>query len=528
MVADDRPEHHPMETSLATTADRFQAVIEKSWDAIALLEAEGKVGYVSPSTTRILGYVPDQIVGRNLFDFVHPEDRASIHDQFVQLQARPGSTFTATFRSHHHDGTWRWIETIFTNLLQEPGIEAVVANYHDVTEYKHMEEVLRERAERLAEADRRKDEFLAMLAHELRNPLAPVLNALRVLRLACGDRQIIEQAQNMMERQIRHMAGLVENLLDMSRITRNMIELHRERLDLAALVRNTAEDYRDTLVRGGLSLMVLVPPRPVWVSGDPTRLTQVLTSLLSNSAKFTDPGGEVHVALSVLADRRQAVLSVRDTGIGIDQDMMPQLFDVFAQADRSLDRTRGGLGLGLALVKGLVQLHGGEVEAHSDGPGQGSEFLVRLPLLGEPALRGESRGQTAPAAEQRRILVVEDNRDAADSLRMLLELLGHEVAVAYSGPEGVQSAREWRPDIVLCDIGLPGMDGFGVAEELRRNPQTAKTRLIAITGYGREEDRRHSHEVGFDYHLIKPVDPEDLLKVLISFQDHVTHQPRAP
>jgi len=491
-----------------------RAVLGKSWEAIALLDAEGTVQYASPSTDRVLGYSPEEIVGQNLLGLVSVEDRRQAGERFSQSLAAAGAGFTSTFRCRHKDGSWRWIENVFTNLLAEPGVGAVVANYHDVTEHKQMEEELRERASRLAEADRRKDEFLAMLAHELRNPLAPVLNSLHLLRLSESDPQAVERARTMMERQIRHMARLVDDLLDVGRMARNGITLHRERLDLATLVREEAEDHLAELEKAGLTLVVDVPATPIWVAGDSTRLTQVLADLLGNAVKFTDPGGLVFIALKPDSEKRQAALSVRDTGIGIEAEMLPVIFDVFAQADRSLERTRGGLGLGLSLVKGLVQLHGGTVLARSEGPGRGAEFVVRLPLEGEPAALSGSLEPARPAEEGLRVLVVEDNRDAAESLRLLLELLGHKVMVAYTGPDGVRAAVEWRPDIVLCDIGLPGMDGFGVAGTLRRNPATARARLIALTGYSRDEDRRHAREVGFDLHLVKPVDPHDLVNLL--------------
>jgi signal transduction histidine kinase len=374
---------------------------------------------------------------------------------------------------------------------------------------------LRSQQEELLRVSRAKDDFLGMLAHELRNPLGPILNGLHILRLSANNRQALEQARAVMERQLRHLSRLVDELLDMSRYTRGRVELQLERLDLARLVRTTAEDYRPTLERAGLTLDVEVAGGPAWVTGDATRLPQALNNLLENAAKFTDRGGRVVVRLTVGADRREAVLSVRDTGIGIEPEMMPRLFDVFAQADRSLDRTRGGLGLGLSIVKRLVELHGGEVAAASAGAGRGAEFTIRLPLVAEPPALVAVPTAAAPPGERLRVLVVEDNRDAAESLRMLLELLGNEVSVAHTGPDGVRLAHEWQPDVVLCDIGLPGgLDGFGVATELRQDPATAKARLIAITGYGSDKDRERARRAGFDYHLTKPADPAALQQLL--------------
>jgi CheY-like chemotaxis protein len=353
-----------------------------------------------------------------------------------------------------------------------------------------------------------------MLSHELRNPLAPVLTGLHVAREA-ADAPTRDQALAAAERQTRHLARLVDDLLDVSRITRGKVEIRREPLDLARLVRTAAEDRRPLLEQRGLALAVEAPEAPVWVEGDPTRLVQVVNNLLDNAAKFTDPGGRVDVRVAVGDDPAEAWVTVRDTGIGIEPEMLPRLFDVFAQGDRSLERTRGGLGLGLSVVKGLVDLHGGRVEAASAGPGRGSEITVRL-----PAGRGTAaapRPEAARAGRSRlRVVIVEDSPDSADSLRLLLEVRGHEVRVAHSGPEGVDLAVAWRPDIVVSDIGLPGLNGFEVARRLREQPGLEKMRLVALTGYGSEEEQLRGREAGFDHYLIKPADPADLERVLTS------------
>ncbi len=379
----------------------------------------------------------------------------------------------------------------------------------EIAERKRGEELLRD-------ADRRKDDFLSMLAHELRNPLAPVLNGLHVLRLSQSDGQALEKARTMMERQVQHLSRIVDDLLQVSRIKRGKLVVRPERLDLARLVRDTAEDHRHAFEQAGLGLELDVPEVPVWVQGDPTRLAQVLSNLLQNAVKFTDRGGRVIVRVGVEEAGRRAVLTVRDTGAGIEPDMLPRLFVAFAQADRSLERSKGGLGLGLALVKGLVELHGGEVHAASEGPGSGAEFTVRLPRQPEPPALTAMPAAPGRAQKKLRILVVEDNQDAADSLKMLLELFGYDVAVAYSGPAGVKTAEDWQPDVVLCDIGLPGMNGYEVAGALRRNPVTAKARMIAVTGYGADEDRRRSKEASFDAHLTKPADPAALQELVAS------------
>jgi CheY-like chemotaxis protein len=362
-------------------------------------------------------------------------------------------------------------------------------------------------------AARRKDEFLAMLAHELRNPLAPISNGLHVLRQPAVDPGSKERALDTIERQVKNLTRIVDDLLEVSRLTRGRIDLRVERLDLGRLTRDSVEDRRADFERAGLAVEVRVPQLPVWVAGDSTRLTQVLDNLLGNAVKFTPPGGRVTVRVGREEPGGRAVLAVRDTGAGIDPELLPRLFDVFSQDDRSLDRSRGGLGLGLALVKGLVQLHGGEARVASAGRGRGAEFSVLLPACPEPpAVTGLPSAASRPR-KRLRILVVEDNRDSAETLRMLLQMFGHDVTVAHNGTEGVQAAKRLHPEVVLCDIGLPGLDGYGVVGELRRDPETAGARVIAVTGYGAEEDRRRSQEAGFDMHLTKPLDPDALEEV---------------
>ncbi len=373
----------------------------------------------------------------------------------------------------------------------------------------------RQRAEAaLREAGRHKDQFLAMLAHELRNPLAPVRTGLQILKSGGADREAEARAREMMERQVTHMARIVDDLLDVSRISRGKVELRTERVDLARLARHAAEDQQAAFAAAGVRAVVEVPELPLWAEGDPTRLTQVAGNLLQNAVKFTPRGGTVTVRLTPDRGRGQAVLTVRDTGDGIDPALLPRLFEPFAQADRSLDRSKGGLGLGLSLVKGLVGLHGGEVQARSDGPGRGAVFVVRLPMEGEPAALTAMPQGPRRQGKKLRVLVVEDNKDAADMLKMLLELDGYDATVAYTGPAGVEAAKANRPDVVLCDIGLPGLDGYGVVRELRKDPATAHARVIAVTGYGGDEDRRKSGEAGFDAHLVKPADPARLQELL--------------
>jgi signal transduction histidine kinase/ActR/RegA family two-component response regulator len=405
----------------------------------------------------------------------------------------------------------RYLNFVYQPLLDTDGsVSGIFAHGVDITDQVETTQALRE-------ADRRKDEFLAMLGHELRNPLAPIRNAVQILRQAGHDEALLEMARGMIDRQVSHLARLVDDLLDVSRISRGKILLRKERLDLTELVRDTVEDHRRGLEAGGLTVELTLSGGPLWVEGDGTRLAQVLGNLLNNAGKFTDPGGRVAVELSggtlgntsSLGSAGMAEIRIEDTGIGMDPEMLERLFETFSQADRTLDRSRGGLGLGLALVKGLMDLHGGEVQAGSAGLGRGSRFTLRLPLAAaaEATSREESVTPERGAAS-RRVLVIEDNVDAAESMQMLLELSGFEVETAVDGRAGLEAARRFQPDVVLCDIGLPGgMDGYAVARELRADDALRPVRLIALTGYGQAEDRLRAYAEGFDLHLTKPVDP---------------------
>jgi PAS domain S-box-containing protein len=521
-VVQDRTEQHRLEESLRLSERRYRALVENAWDGVTLVAADGTMLETTPSTFRGLGYEPEEYVGRNGFELLHPDDVPMARDLLERVLRDPGAKVTAQYRLRHKDGSWRWVDAVACNLLSDPSLKAIVVNHRDITEQK--------------EAESRKDEWLTMLAHELRGPLSPVSTAVEVLirqDAASGD---LQQAKEVIARQVQHMARLVDGLLETTRLIRGEIRLARERLDLARLVRLAGEDYRLVLRQAGMSLKLEAPETPVWIIGDATRLRQVLANLIDNAIKFKDGGAEVEVLLRAdewravergerseltLDDRSprstghgQATLTVRDKGIGIDRNLLPVLFQVFSQGDRTLSRAQGGLGLGLSIVKGLVEMHGGEVRVASAGLHRGAEFTVLLPLEGEPAALADGAGSTPTTQHRMRILVVEDHRDAANSLQLLLSLLGHEVRVAATGPEGVQSAIAWAPDVIISDIGLPGLDGYGVASALRQNPVTSKARLIAVSGYGSEEDRRRSREAGFDFHLVKPADPDVLLRLL--------------
>lgn len=407
------------------------------------------------------------------------------------------------------DGTRGTLLFSAAPLRREDGaIDGAVVAIQDVSE-------LRETQARLEEADRQKNQFLAVLSHELRNPLAPVKNSLYVLgRVPPGGDQA-RRALDVIERQVEQLTNLVNDLLDVTRITSGKVKLQLRRLELNELVRRTLEDHRGLFELSQVGARLELAPQPVLVDADWNRVSQITSNLLQNAAKFTPPDGSVAIAVSTDSSRGHALIRVTDTGVGLAPKMLQRLFEPFAQADDTLDRSKGGLGLGLALVKQLAELHGGSVEARSEGAGSGAEFVVRLPLAASPAAAdaGE-RDRPAAAAPRRRVLVIEDNRDAADSLCALLELQGHEVALANDGPDGLAKAREFRPDVVLCDIGLPGMDGYQVARAVRAEEALTGTYLVALSGYARPEDLERAAAAGFDKHLAKPASAEALESVL--------------
>ncbi len=375
---------------------------------------------------------------------------------------------------------------------------------------------LRDAEARLVESDKRKDEFLAMLSHELRNPLGTIRSALSILDRAPSPSATpdAERARAIIERQLAHLSRLVDDLLDVSRIKTGKIRIERRAVELRDLVRRTVDDHLTLLSANDLVVDVRMPDKPVWVNGDPTRLAQILGNLLQNASKFTPPGGRVFVSLE--NDAHSARIRVRDNGLGLDHDVRGRLFEPFAQSDSTLHRTRGGLGIGLALVKALAELHNGQVTAISEGPGKGCEFVVTLPL--------DTSGVVAPMkaerisevlAQKKRILIIEDNHDFAAMLKTLLELTGgHEVHVADSGPKGVDLARRVYPDVVVCDIGLPVMDGYEVARALRSQLATRDALLIALTGYASVDDAKRAQEAGFDFHVAKGGDPEAVVRLL--------------
>ncbi len=383
----------------------------------------------------------------------------------------------------------------------------------EITERKHAEIQLRQLAAELSEADRRKDEFLATLAHELRNPLAPIRNGLQLMMMPGVQAATVEQARSMMDRQLTHMVRLIDDLMDVSRITRGKLALRKEHVSLAAVVNIAVEASRPMVEQTGQELTVTLPQQPLIVDADTTRLAQVFQNLLNNAAKYSDRGG--HIQLNVERQESDVVVTVKDNGIGIAADQLPLIFSMFTQVDRSSEISRGGLGVGLTLVNRLVEMHGGRVEAMSEGPGKGSEFVVRLPIVVEASTPQESGGAAEHSVRSSfRILVVDDNRDGADTLSEMLKMAGNDTRTAYDGQEGVDAAREFRPDVILLDIGLPTLDGHEACRRIRAQAGGESVVLIALTGWGQDDDRRRSHDAGFDHHMVKPVDPRALMELL--------------
>jgi signal transduction histidine kinase len=382
----------------------------------------------------------------------------------------------------------------------------------DYARLRQSEERLARQAEELAAADRRKDEFLAVLGHELRNPLAPLQNGLELLALGSHDQALVAHARQVMERQLRHLVRLVDDLLDVARIRSGKIVLELERVEMAAMVASAVELARPVIDSRDHDLQVVLPPQSLWAQGDRTRLPQLLANLLNNAAKYTPEGGRI--TLTVARSESNLVVSVRDTGIGMDAEALKNVFELFAQAAGPSHTVQGGLGVGLSLARSIAHLHGGVLTAHSDGPGKGSEFVLRMPIAEPPSSRITPTAHSSETGMRHRILVVDDNVDAAESLGTMLAYSGHDVRVAHGGLEALTAAREFSPNIMILDLGMPEMDGYAVARAVRSDPRIASTRLIALSGYGQPEDRRRTADVGFDEHLVKPVEHDVLSAAL--------------
>ena len=495
--------------------EKFVTLVENSTDFIGMCDLNGFPFFVNRAGLAMIGLDDLEQARRTpVAEFFFPEDRQRIMEElFPSVLAEGHGEIEVRFR-HFKTGEARWMAYKVLSLPDETGRPIAIATVsQDITERKQLNDSLSSLAADLSEADRRKNEFLAMLAHELRNPLAPISNAARALRLAATDGAAAHPAAEMLERQVGQMARLVDDLLDMSRITRGKIELRKERIALAPIVNHAVEAVRGVYRSMQHELTVTLPPQPVYLDADPTRVAQIIGNLLNNAGKFTDKGG--HVWLTVERAGDQAVIRVRDNGIGIDAEQQARIFEMFTQVDTSLERSRDGLGIGLTLVKTLVEMQGGTVEAFSEGLGRGSEFVVRLPAVGdaEAMVPGTASGTPAPI-RRRRVLVVDDNEDGAESLALLLELGGHETYKAHDGEQAIEAAERLRPDAILLDIGLPGMNGYEVCRRIRQRPWGKDVFLVALTGWGQDEDRQRSEDAGFDEHMVKPADHDVLMTLL--------------
>lgn len=445
---------------------------------------------------------------QDLFEAIHPEERARVRSAVRRaIEERTG--YDTEYRILWPDGTTHWVLVRGRATYAPDGTPLHMRGVSlDMTQRRRDEEALRA-------ADRKKDDFLALLAHELRNPLAPIRNGLQVLRLT-RDPEVRERSQQIMERQLGHMVRLIDDLLDVSRINRNKLTLQLGRITLADVVGSAVETARPAIDAAGHTLFVELPSEPVLLDADLTRLAQVFANLLTNSAKYTERGGRI--VLTARREGDEAVVSVADTGIGIPGDFLHSIFDMFSQVDRSIERTTGGLGIGLALVKGLVEMHGGTVTAASGGPGRGSEFTVRLPavpLRTQAAPGPQAAGRGPEAGPKRRVLVVDDNQDSAESMAEMLRLFGNEVAVAHDGLEAVARAAEFRPQFILMDVGMPRMGGLEATRRIREQPGGDLPFIIALTGWGQDSDRRLSKQAGCDAHLTKPVNIDELRQLLV-------------
>jgi len=484
----------------ALQEQRFSSFLEAAPDAVVIADQAGKIVRVNAQTERIFGYGREELTGQPVEILMPERFRVDHTGKRAAFVARPSTRPMGPaldLWGLRKDGTEFPVEISLSPIPDHQGI-LVASIVRDVTARRQMEQELRN-------ADRMKDEFLATLGHELRNPLAPICNAVQYLGIEGLKEPGLTTAREVIARQVTIMVRLIDDLLNVSRISRNKLEIRKQRVELAAVLESALEGSRPLLRQGGHELTVSLPPQPVALDADPIRLAQVFVNLLNNAAKYTKPGG--HVWLTAELQGSDAVVSVRDNGIGIPGDMLSRIFDMFTQVNQSREQSQGGLGIGLTLVRRLVEMHEGSIEAHSNGPDAGSEFVVRLPI---PVQRPQElppsvHGPSAAAPSGCRILVVDDNKDSAVSMGMLLQLKGYEIRTAHDGLEAMDVAEAFHPEVMLLDIGLPKLSGYEVARRIRQQPWGGQVILVALTGWGQDEDRRRSHEAGFNFHLVKPV-----------------------
>lgn len=514
LVFRDVSEKRESELRLERSEQRLQSVMNAIPQKIFTARPNGDIDYFNPHWSEFTGLSSAQLNGWSWTQAIHPDDLAE-NVKVWQQAIDSGEPFMFEHRFRRADGEYRWHLSRAKALTDDSGeVLLWVGANTDIHEQKQTANELRDIAAQLSEADLRKNNFLAMLAHELRNPLAPIGNAVRTVQMFSEDATVVQSTASLMERQVRQIVRLVDDLLDVSRISHGKIELRREQVELAQIIQVAVETCRPALDAAGHHLSVTLPPESVLLDADPTRLAQSFGNLLNNACKYSEPGG--HIGLTATCEGNEVVVSVKDTGIGIAADRLNNIFELFNQVDQSHERSQGGLGIGLTLVRQLVGLHGGSVRAFSAGPGQGSEFVVRLPIIIE-------RSAAAPAVPVSavpklplawRILVVDDNQDSAASLTLLLELSGHQTEMAHDGLEALRVFESFQPDVVLLDIGLPKLNGYEVARKIRSMPGGDRISLVALTGWGQEDDRRKTREAGFDKHLVKPANYAELTAYL--------------
>ncbi|MGQ0764865.1 MAG: chemotaxis protein CheB [Gemmatimonadota bacterium] len=502
LAMEDVTDRKRAESAASEASQRLGFIADSMPQKIFTATPDGRVDYFNQQWTEYTGLSFETIRDRGWTQFIHPDD-VDRHVRLWKKALESGEPFRVEHRVRRADDQYRWhLSEAVSRRDGDSGIVMWAGSTTDIHEVK--------------ESERRMDEFLGMLAHELRNPLAPIHNAVQVLRLIGGEDGRFAQPLEMMDRHVRQVVRLIDDLLDVSRISRGKISLQRKRTELSSVVHYAIETVRPLYDAMAHELAVTMPPDPLYLNADPTRLAQIIGNLLNNAAKFTESGGRVEV--SVEQQGEEALIRVSDTGIGLAHGHERRIFEMFSQVDTSLQRSAGGLGIGLALVRTLVELHDGTVEAHSEGIGHGSEFLVRLPLFTEPEPEPVATPAATRVARARcRILVVDDNRDSADSLSMMLELRGYETRIAYDGLSAVDAAADFGPDVVLLDIGLPKLNGFEVARRIRKQEREGPLLLVALTGWGQESDRQRSHDAGFDAHMVKPVDMDQLTAILERF-----------
>ena len=485
---------------------RFRAIVDTTPGIVYVTERDGTSQFVSRSFYEYTGLPAGAASGKGWLTALHPDDIDRVQRLTSHLGS-PAGIAEVRYRLRSAEGQYRWFLDRYRPIVDDAGrVSKWLGTSIDIHDLITAEQALKD-------TDRRKDEFLATLAHELRNPLAPIRNALEIVRQAELDRATTTRVLDMMERQLVQLVRLIDDLLDLSRITRDRIELRRERTTLASVVGSAVETVRPLIAERVHELRIAMPTEEIRLWADPTRLSQIIANLLHNAAKYTDPGG--HITLRAERREQELILSVEDDGIGIPPDLLPVIFDMFRQSPHTVARSLGGLGIGLTLVRRLVELHGGSIEAMSPGSGLGSRFTVRLPLPTAPVSTPVPKPAAISPVPPRRVLVVDDNVDAATSLAELLRHRGHEVRAVFDGPEALEEAARFTPDAVVLDIGLPGMDGYETARRLRQLPGGRHMMIVAVTGWGQDEDRRRSKEAGFDHHLVKPAHPDAIEQLFL-------------